>query len=69
MDKELKMQLIDVMYSVVICAIPNRKDPDVADIRIGYGGMCPWNERQRLEAYKAIKKGAEKVIKEIEKGI
>ena len=66
MDKELKIQRIDIEFGVTICAIPSRKVPIVAELHAGHGMMCPWNKEQRLDAYKGIKDLAEKVIEEME---
>ena len=63
MDKPHRLQHILVEYGVIILALP---DGETFKIQSGYGSMCPWNEKQRLEAYRGIKEMAEKVIEEME---
>lgn len=64
MDGELKIQLIDVLYSTLVFATPSSED-DV-NVRGGYGSMCVWQPWQRLAAYKSMRSWLDRTIAEME---
>jgi len=64
MDEQHHISHIVFEYSVVICAIPKGETYEILN---GYGSMCPWKKEQRLEAYRAIREQAGKIIEEMER--